>query len=51
MLIWYNIVFVFWVQWLILRRHIDLVVGKLVFAEVFEEICVSRTVEVDICVV
>jgi hypothetical protein len=46
-----NIVFVFGVQRLVLGRHKYLVIWKLVLAEVLEEIGISRTVEVYICVV
>lgn len=48
MLVWYYIVLVFGVQWLVVRRDVDLIVGEFVFTEVFEEICVSRPVEVHV---
>ena len=50
MLVGHYIIFVFWIDGLVVRRHVDLVVGKLVFAEVLEEVGVSGTVEVDVCI-
>ncbi|KAE8450903.1 hypothetical protein EG329_005343 [Mollisiaceae sp. DMI_Dod_QoI] len=47
MLIWHYIVFVFWVDGLVVRRDVDLVIRQLVFAEVFKEVGVSGAVEVD----
>lgn len=49
MLVWDYIVFVFGIDGLVVRRHVDLVVGQLVFAEVFEKVRVSGAVEVYIC--
>lgn len=34
-----------------MRRHVYLIIGQLVFAEVLEEICISRVVEVNIGIV
>lgn len=51
MLVWHNIVFVFWVQRLVLRRDVDLVVWEFIAAEIFEEIGVSRGEEVNVGVV
>jgi hypothetical protein len=51
MLIWDNIILVFGVQWLVLRRDVNLVVWQLVSAEVFEEVGISGAIEVDVCVV
>jgi hypothetical protein len=31
-----------------MRRYVNLIVGQLVFAEIFKEICVSWAVEVDV---
>jgi hypothetical protein len=42
------IVFIFWVDRLVVRRHVNVVVGQLVLAEVFEEISVPGPVEVDV---
>jgi hypothetical protein len=46
-----NIVFIFRVQRLVLGGHEDLIIRKLVLAEIFEEIGIPRTVEVYIRVV
>jgi hypothetical protein len=51
MLIWHNIILVFWIKRLIMGRDVDLVVWKLVFAEVFEEVSISGSVEVHVGVV
>jgi hypothetical protein len=46
MLIWHYIVLIFRVEGLIVGWNVNFVVWKLIFAEVFEEICVSWAVEV-----
>jgi hypothetical protein len=51
MLVWHHIILVFGVQRLVLRRDVDLVVGQLGGAEVFEEVDGARMVEVDVGVV
>jgi len=51
MLIRNYIVFIFRIDGLVVRWNVDFIVWKFVFAKVFEEIRVSRTVEVDISVV
>jgi len=48
MLVGNYIIFIFWIDRLVVRRHIDFVVGELVFAEVFEEVGVAGAVEVDV---
>lgn len=45
------IVLVLGVNGLVVRRHIDLIIGELVPAEVLKEIGISRAVEVDVGVV
>ena len=42
------IVFVFGVDGLVVWRHVYFVVGELIFAEVFEEVRVAGSVEVDV---
>ena len=51
MLIRHYIVLIFWVQGLIVRRHVDLVIGKCVAAEVFEEIGMPGGCEVNVGVI
>jgi hypothetical protein len=51
MLIRHDIILVFGVEWLIVRRDVDLVVRKLIFAEVFEEVGISRAIKVYVGVV
>lgn len=51
MLIWHYVILIFGIQWLIMRRDIDLVIRQLVFAEVLEEISVPRPVEVHVIMV
>lgn len=51
MLVGDNIVFIFWVQRLVLSRHKDLVIWQLVLAEILEEVGIPRAVEVYIRVV
>jgi hypothetical protein len=46
-----NIVFIFWIQRLVLGRHKDLVIWQLVLAEILEEVSIPRAVEVYIRVV
>jgi len=46
MLIRNHIILIFRIDGLILGSYIDLVVGKFVFTEILEEICISRTCEV-----
>lgn len=48
MLIGHYIVLIFRVDGLIVRRNVDLIIGELVFAEVFEEVRVPRSVEVNV---
>lgn len=48
MLVRHYVVFVFGIERLVLRRHVDLVVGQFVLAEVFEEIGVAGAREVDV---
>lgn len=48
MLIGNNIILIFWIQWLIVGRDIDVVVGELVAAEVLEEVGVAGGREVDV---
>lgn len=48
MLVWHYIVLVFGVDGLIVGWDVDFVVWELVFAEVFEEVGVAGTVEVDV---
>jgi hypothetical protein len=48
MLVRHYIVFIFWIDRLVVRRDVDLVVWELVFAEVFEEVRVTGPVEVDV---
>ena len=48
MLVWYYIILIFWVDRLVVWRDVDFVVGELVFAEVFEEVCVAGAREVDV---
>jgi len=50
MLIRYYIIFILRVDRLVVRRNIDLVIGEFVLAEVFEEVGVAGTVEVDVSV-
>jgi hypothetical protein len=50
-LAWYHVVFIFWVEWLIVRWNVDLIIREFVFAEVFEEVGVSGTIEMDVVVV
>jgi hypothetical protein len=47
-LVWYYIILVFWVDRLVVCRDVDFVVGELVFAEIFEEVCVAGASEVDV---
>jgi hypothetical protein len=47
-LIGYHIVLVFGIDGLVVRWHVDLVIGELVFAEVFEEVRVAGSVEVNV---
>jgi hypothetical protein len=42
------IIFIFWVDGLVMRRNVDLIVGQLVFTEVLEEVGVSCAIEVDV---
>jgi len=51
MLIGDNVVFIFRVEWLILRWNEDLVIRECVLAKVLEEIGVPRTIEMDIRVI
>jgi hypothetical protein len=51
MLVWHYIVLIFRIQWLVVRRDVDLIIRELVFAEVFKKVCVSRPVEVHVSVV
>jgi hypothetical protein len=51
MLVWHHVIFVFRVDGLVVRRDIDLVVRQLIFAEIFEKICISSTVEVYVGVI
>jgi hypothetical protein len=51
MLVRHYVVLIFGIQWLIVRRDVDLVIGQLVFAEVLEEISVPRPVEMHVSVV
>lgn len=48
MLIRYYIIFVLGIDWLIMRRNVNFIVWKFVFAEVFEEVRVSCSREVDV---
>jgi hypothetical protein len=48
MLIGDYIIFVFRVDGLVMGWDVDLIVGKFVFTEVFEEVGVSRAREVDV---
>jgi hypothetical protein len=43
-----DVILVLRVNWLIMRRYVNLIVWQLVFAEVFKEICVSWAVEVNV---
>jgi hypothetical protein len=45
---YHYIILILRIDRLIVRRYVNLIVGQLVFAEVFKEICVSWTVEVNI---
>jgi hypothetical protein len=45
---YHYIILVFGIDRLIVRRYVNLIVGQLVFTEVFKEICVSWTVEMDV---
>jgi hypothetical protein len=47
-LIRHYIVLILRIDRLVMRRHVDLIVGQFVFAEVFEEIRVAGPVEVDV---
>jgi hypothetical protein len=51
MLIWHDIILIFWIQRLVVRWHVDLIVGKRVAAEILEEVGVSGRCEVDVGVV
>jgi hypothetical protein len=51
MLVWHYVVFIFGIQWLIVRRDVDVVIRQLVFAEVLEEIGVPGPVEVHVSAV
>lgn len=51
MLVGDNIVFILRVQRLVLSRHKDLVIWKLVLAEILEEVGIPRAVEVYVRVV
>jgi len=48
MLIRNYIILIFWVQRLVLRRYVDFIIWELVFAEVFEKICMAGSGEVDV---
>jgi len=48
MLIRHNIILVFRIQWLVLRRYVDFIVWKFVFAEVFEEVGMAGGGKVDV---
>jgi hypothetical protein len=41
MLVRHYIVLIFWINGLVMGRHVDFVVRELVFAEIFEEVRVS----------
>jgi hypothetical protein len=45
------IVLIFRIQRLVVGWHVDFIVGELVFAEVFEEVCIAATREMDVGVV
>ncbi len=51
MLIWHYIVLIFRIQWLVVRRDVDVVIRQLVFAEIFKEVCVSRPVKMHVSMV
>jgi hypothetical protein len=51
MLVWNYIILVFWVERLVVRWYIDFIVWELVLTELLEEICVSRSIEVDVIVI
>jgi hypothetical protein len=51
MLIRNYIILVFWIDRLVVRRNVDLVIWELVFAEIFEEVGVKQVVEVYVSVV
>ena len=48
MLIRDYVVLIFGVDGLVMRWNVDLVIWELVLAEIFEQVCVSRAIEVDI---
>jgi hypothetical protein len=48
MLIGHYIVLIFRIDGLVVRRNVDLIIGELVFAEVFEEVRVPGSVEVNV---
>jgi len=48
MLVWNHIILIFWIDGLILGGNVDLIIWELVSAEIIKEICISRTVEVDV---
>lgn len=50
-MVWNYIILVLGVDGLVVRRDVDLIVGEFVLAEVLEEVCVSRPVEVNVCVI
>jgi hypothetical protein len=47
-LIGYYIILIFGIDGLVVRWYVDFVVGELVFAEVFEEVRVAGSVEVNV---
>ncbi len=49
-LVGHDVVLVFGVNGLVVRGHVDLVVGQLVLAEVLEEVGVAWPLHVDVCV-
>ena len=50
MLVWYNVIFIFWVQRLMLWGHIDFFWFQMCSSEVLEQIGVMCFVEMDIVV-
>jgi hypothetical protein len=48
MLIGHYIVLIFRIDGLVVRRNVDLIIGELVFAKVFEEVGVPGSVEVNV---
>jgi hypothetical protein len=47
-LIRHHIVFIFRIQWLVMGRNVNLIVGELVFAEILKEVSGPGGVEVDV---